>query len=165
MSVSKALESATNYATRWTSERVERRLDDRDVLLSEVLYNLENRSVTLSGDATGTGTVDSSGDLDIAVSLASSSFAGLASTGDLDVDGDTTMGGDLTFDSTVSQSITGPVTASLSVSPGATSVYSYLREYGGDEWPQHGVFQSKSCRAALEHRGDLRRHCRIGHCP
>ena len=119
MPVSKAIEGATNYATRWTSDRVERRLDDRDDLLSEGLYNLENRGVTLSGDATGTGTVDSSGDLDIAVSLASSSFAGLASTGNLDVDGDTTMGGDLTFDGTVAQAINGPATASLSVSPGA----------------------------------------------
>ena len=57
--------------------------------------------------------------MDIAVSLASSSFAGLASTGNLDVDGDTTMGGDLTFDGTVAQAINGPATASLSVSPGA----------------------------------------------
>ena len=119
MPVSKALESADNYSTRWTSERVERRLDDRDNLLSEGLYNLENRTVTLSGDATGTGIVDSDGNLDIEVSLGSSSFASLSSSGDLDVDGDTTLAGDLTFDGVVDQSITGPATAAFSLSAGA----------------------------------------------
>ena len=119
MSVSKALESATNYSTRWTSERVERRLDDRDNLLSEALYNLENRTVTISGDMTGTGVVDSDGDLDIEVSLGSSSFSALSSSGDLNVDGDSTLAGNLTFDGSSAQTITGPTAASFTISAGA----------------------------------------------
>lgn len=121
MSVSKALESATNYSTRWTSERVERRLDDRDNLLSEGLYNLENRSITVSGDATGTGVVDSDGDVDIEITLNGVTFTSVTSSGDLDVDGDTTLAGDLTFDGAVGQTITGPAGASLTISSGAVS--------------------------------------------
>lgn len=119
MPVSKALESADNYDTRWTSERVERRLDDRDNLLSEALYNLENRTVTLTGAVTGTGVVDSSGDLSVATTLAGSSFTTLSASSDLNVDGNTTMAGNLTFDGAVGQTITGPTGASFTISSGA----------------------------------------------
>ena len=121
MPVSKALESADNYSTRWTSERVERRLDDRDNLLSEALYNLENRTITVSGDATGTGAVDSDGNVDIEVTLNGSTFTSVTSSGDLDVDGNATLAGDLTFDGVVGQTITGPAGASFTISSGAVS--------------------------------------------
>ena len=120
MPVSKALESATNYSTRWTSERVERRLDDRDDLLSEALYNLENRAVALTGAVTGTGVVDSNGDLSVATTLAGSSFTTLSASSDLNVDGNTTFAGNLAFDGTSDQTITGPATASLSLMTGAS---------------------------------------------
>jgi hypothetical protein len=119
MPVSKALESTTNYATRWTSERVERRLDDRDNLLSEGLYNLENRTVTLTGAATGTGVVDSSGDLSIATTLAGSSFTTLSASSDLNVDGNATFAGNMTFDGSTAQIITGPSGATFTIAAGA----------------------------------------------
>lgn len=118
MPVSKALESADNYSTRWTSERVERRLDDRDNLLSEGLYNLENRAITVSGDATGTGVVDGDGDVDIEVTLNGTTFTEVTCSGDLDVDGDTTLAGDLTFDGAATQTITGPTAAPFVISAG-----------------------------------------------
>ena len=125
MPVSKALENTENYETRWTSERVERRLDDRDNLLSEALYNLENRTVTLAGDCTGSGTVDGDGNLEITVSLSGSTFASLT-TSSLDLDGSATVSGDLTFDGVTDQSITGPATAAFTLSAGASNLPLYI---------------------------------------
>jgi hypothetical protein len=115
MPVSKALENAANYATRWTSKRVERRLDDRDNLLSEALYNLETRSVTISGAATGTGIVDSNGAVDVEIALNGSTFTEVNCLGDLDVDGNTTIAGNLTFDGASDLAIVGPAAYGISL--------------------------------------------------
>ena len=119
MPVSKALENTTNYSTRWTSERIERRLDDRDNLLSEALYNLENRTVTLTGPVTGTGAVDANGDLSVTTALAGSSFTTLSASSDLNVDGNATFAGNMTFDGSTAQVITGPTAAPFTISAGA----------------------------------------------
>ena len=119
MPVSKALENATNYDTRWTSDRIERRLDDRDNLLSEALYNLENRTVTLTGSVTGTGVVDANGDLSVTTALAGSSFTTLSASSDLNVDGNATFAGNMMFDGSTAQAITGPTAAPFTISAGA----------------------------------------------